>query len=237
MTQRFKDKDPADVVTVAFDFTAMAAAVTLPEVTCTVAEGTDPAPGVVLQGAPSINGAVVLQRVKSGLNGATYALQCLAYNGADRYSIEALLPVRSRPAISVAVPVYLTEAQFEQRFSAGELADLLANGARFADAENDAAGMINGYLSSRYPLPLASVPTMVVGWAADVTRYKLWSDRAPEEIRRRYEDALAQLKLLAQGTITLPPGSVAADPVGVVPISFGGYAAERVFTGDTLAGY
>ena len=118
-----------------------------------------------------------------------------------------------------------------------ELADLLASGARFADAENDAAGMIDGYLSSRYPLPLAVVPTMVTGWAADVTRYKLWSDRAPDEVRRRYEDALAQLKLLAQGTITLPPGAVAVTPTLGEQISFGGYSAPRVFTGDTLAGY
>ena len=232
MSTRFNDKDPVDVVTVTFDFTPDAPEVTSPAVTIAVVVGTDPDPSLMLVGAPLVQGAIVYQRIQGGINGNSYALQCLAFNGGDRYSIEAILPVRTRPVVSQAVARYIAEAQFEQRFGVAELSDLLSNGASFAEAENDAASLIDGYLSTRYTLPLVSVPMIVKGWAGDITRFKLWDDHAPEEVRRRYEDALAQLKLLAQGTIALPPGS---DGTPSAPgVAFGGYSATRVFTSDTL---
>lgn len=235
MTTRFIDKDPADVVTLTFDFSADAAAVTSPAVTIAVVGGTDPDPSLMLVGAPVLDGAIVLQRVQGGVNGALYSLQCLAFNGGDRYSIEALLPVRTRPVVSGLAPRYITEAQFEQRFGIGETADLLANGASFAEAENDAASLIDGYLATRYTLPLLSVPMIVTGWAADITRFKLWDDHAPEEVRRRYEDALASLKLVSQGMIALPPGSDGTP--AAQGMAFGGFNAGRVFTSESLAGF
>lgn len=100
---------------------------------------------------------------------------------------------------------------------------------------DDAASLIDGYLLTRYTLPLVSVPSLVVAWAADIARFKLWDDRAPEEVRKRYEDALAQLKLLASGAMSLPPGSDGAKPAASVV--FASYSAPRVFTAQTLAGY
>ncbi len=235
MTTRWKDKDPADVINVEFDFSADATAVTAPSVTITLAAGTDPDPSLMLVGAPTVSGAIVYQRIQGGVEGASYALQCLAYNGADRYSIEAILPVRARPTLSTAVPIYLPESAFEQRFGQPELTDLLASGASYADIENDAAHLINGYLAARYVLPLSTVPLLVRNLAADITRFKLWRDRAPEEIRQRYDDALARLKMLSQGLISLPPGSDGSKPSPGV--TFAGYCAERVFTGSTMRGY
>lgn len=232
MTTRFTDKDPADVITLTFDFSQDAAEVTAPTVTIATAQGTDPDPTLMLVGAPSVDGAFVRQRVQGGINGNSYALQCLAFNGSDRYSIEAILPVRTRPTLSTAVARYITEAQFEQRFGSAELSELLGEGSSFADVENDAASLIDGYLSSRYTLPLVSVPMIVTGWAADITRFKLWDDHAPEEVRRRYEDALTALGHLAKGVISLPPGSDGAP--SAPGTNFGGYSAERVFTADTL---
>jgi len=232
MTIRFIDKDPGDILTVTFDFTADAEAVTSPTITVTVLQGTDATPAAILLGAPTIEGAIVRQRVQAGADGvARVPLELPDFAGELRL-MEAILPVRARPMGSPAVPVYLTEAQFEQRFGQTELGELLGSGSNYAEAENDAAGLVNGYLSARYTLPLTSVPKMVQGWVADITRYRLWDDHAPEEVRRRYEDALAQLKLLAQGTIALPPGS---DGTPSAPgVAFGGYSATRVFTSDTL---
>lgn len=235
MTTRYDDKDPADVITVEFDFGELADSVSAPTVSITVLAGADPDAATMLDGSPNTIGAKVFQRIRNGVAGVDYALQCLAYNSADRYSIEAILPVRARPVASNAVPVYLTEAQFEKRFGQGELADLLSGGTNYAEAENEAAGLVNGYLSARYTLPLASVPTMLQGWVADITRYRLWDEHAPEEVRRRYEDALAQLKLVSQGVIALPPGIDGA--AAAQPLNFGGYSARRVFTDCTLKGY
>lgn len=126
---------------------------------------------------------------------------------------------------------YITRTQFEKRYGEAELADLTETN-DFDAAESDAAAIIDGFLASRYSLPLASVPALVANWAGDITRFKLWDERAPEEVRARYDDALAQLKMLAQGQIALPPdaqGNSAASS-----ISFGGYSSERVFTAGTL---
>jgi phage gp36-like protein len=130
---------------------------------------------------------------------------------------------------------YVTREDFEEAFSITELADLIAGGADFERQEAAAASMINGYMASRYPLPLASVPDMVAAWALDVTRYRLWSDQAPEEIRRRFEDVLAQLRDLAAGRISLPPG--ASGTPQAVGFNAEGYSNDRVFTASTLADY
>lgn len=130
---------------------------------------------------------------------------------------------------------YITQEIFEQHFGRTELDDLLADGNDFAKVEAGAASLIDGYLASRYTLPLASVPELLKAWALDITRFRLWDEQAPEEVRRRYEDALAQLRDLAAGRIALPPG---ADGAPTTPaIDFDGYAADRVFTADTLSGF
>ena len=126
---------------------------------------------------------------------------------------------------------YITRSQFEKRFGEVELSDLTESN-DFDAAAADAQSIIDGFLASRYSLPLANVPSLVTGWAGDIARFKLWDERAPEEVRARYDDALAQLKMLAQGLIALPPdaqGNAAASS-----ITFDGYSAERIFTSDTL---
>ena len=131
---------------------------------------------------------------------------------------------------------YCTTSHFNEAFGASELADLTGEDAHtFARAEADAAGIIDGYLASRYTLPLAVAPTMVIGWALDITRYRLWDERAPEEVRRRYEDALGQLRDLARGLISLPPGTDGTP--ASAGLGFDGYCADRVFTAETLADF
>jgi len=126
---------------------------------------------------------------------------------------------------------YLTRAQFEKRFGADELAELTESN-DFNAAAGDAKSMIDGYLASRYTLPLEYVPALVTAWSADITRFLLWDERAPEEVRRRYEDALSQLKQLSQGLIHLPPDSLGTKPAS--SIAFAGFSADRVFTSDSL---
>lgn len=133
------------------------------------------------------------------------------------------------------VTQYITETEFEARFGADELAQL-SEATDFKAAATDASNTIDGYLATRYTLPLSSVPATVKAWAGDIARYRLWDDRAPEEVRRRYEDAIRQLEQLARGLFGLPPGADGVKPVGG-GTSFAGFSAERTFTADTLRGF
>ena len=131
---------------------------------------------------------------------------------------------------------YLTSAQFAVSYGEAELSELTDDdGSIFTAAEAKAASMIDGFLQVRYTLPLAYVPELVLAWAGDITRFRLWADRAPQEVRDRYEDAVKQLTLLAAGRMALPPDvlGVAADK----PAMFQGESAERVFTAESLADY
>lgn len=129
---------------------------------------------------------------------------------------------------------HTTKSELEARFGIDEIADLEEGNDIYA-AISDAGGLIDGYLAAKYTLPLAYSPSILVGVASDIARYKLWDERAPEEVRKRYEDALALLKDIARGLISLPP-----DAKGAAPTSSGGieyFSQSRVFDEDSLADY
>lgn len=85
--------------------------------------------------------------------------------------------------------------------------------ARIAEAIDSAAGVIDGFLARRYPLPLNPVGTIVVEWSRAITRYLLHKDRISnaqdDPILRDYRDALKLLQLTADGKFSLG----ANDPV------------------------
>lgn len=87
-------------------------------------------------------------------------------------------------------------------------------------ALDDASSEIDGFLSVRYSLPLAEVPGMLVRICCDIARYRLWSDDATEQIRQRYEEAIATLEKLASGTMALTLGE--DDAAAEVPATPGG---------------
>lgn len=90
-------KDPAEVVTITFDFSAMAAALNTATLAVTVLNGrADPSPASILSGALNTSGALVIQRITGGQDGTTYALRCVA-NDADGevHVLTAALPVKT----------------------------------------------------------------------------------------------------------------------------------------------
>jgi phage gp36-like protein len=119
---------------------------------------------------------------------------------------------------------YATQADLETRFGVDELTQLTdRTGAGVPDAGivaralSDADAEIDGYLASRYALPLATVPPVLARIACDIARYRLWEDRASEEVRRRYEDARRALESIAKGVISLglPEANAAPALAGV----------------------
>ncbi|WP_281545898.1 phage protein Gp36 family protein [Grimontia sp. SpTr1] len=105
---------------------------------------------------------------------------------------------------------------------------------------NDATGLMNSYLGTRYPLPLLEVPDLLTRLCVDIALYWLADDAggATEEKRQRFEDAIQWLENIAKGRVELgldaptddEPGSLNDD--GMVFTS-----AERLFSRAGLERY
>ncbi len=94
--------------------------------------------------------------------------------------------------------MYATEEDLIKRFGAEieNLKAMLPENAIF-DAIQDATEEINGHIGGRYNLPLPDVPSNLKRMACDIARYRLYFQQPTEEVRKRYEDAIAFLKRVA----------------------------------------
>ena len=112
----------------------------------------------------------------------------------------------------------------------GAIVDAVVDGA-LADADAE----IDGYLVGQYLLPLASVPKNLVALACDIARYKLFDDRATEQVRQRYDDAVKYLRSVGKGELSLglDAANQPAPPTGGPKID----GPERTFSKDTLNDY
>lgn len=105
-------------------------------------------------------------------------------------------------------------------------------------AVTDAEAETDGYLAKRYPVPLTKIPTVIKKYVKDIAVYNLISrigvDNSQREAnyRKRYEDAIRFLELLAKGTveigITLPAAQAASG--------FQMTGQPRLFDRDSLKG-
>ena len=100
----------------------------------------------------------------------------------------------------------------------------------------DADNLINGYVGSKYDVPLAAVPDLVRTWAVSIARYILHRNGAPDHVTQDYKDAVAALKDVAAGKIALPVSA------GASPLQAGGNQVmsatpAEVFTADRLRGW
>ncbi|MCL2346459.1 MAG: DUF1320 domain-containing protein [Desulfobulbus sp.] len=115
--------------------------------------------------------------------------------------------------------MYATANDMMDRFGDAEMMQLAerAGSEVIEQALDDATAEIDIYLSNRYRLPLDPAPPVIRRVACDIARYRLFDNAAPEEVRRRYEDALRLLRSLANGTASLGlPGLVEPNGEAVV---------------------
>lgn len=109
------------------------------------------------------------------------------------------------------------------------LADRTGNGAADASTVHralaDAAALIDGYIGVRVALPLNPVPAVVKNLSIDIAIYRLATDAGllAEDMRKRYEDAIAFLRDVARGLATIPvpkpvdaPKTDASSPQSVI---------------------
>ena len=103
-------------------------------------------------------------------------------------------------------------------------------------ASAEASSYVTG---AGYCLPLSVVPEVLLGYVLDIARYRLEHINAREDVRKRYEDAINWLKMLAAGKVDLgiPCGmdaEIDAQQGTASPV----YASNsRVFNNASLAEY
>lgn len=101
-----------------------------------------------------------------------------------------------------------------------------------ADAE------IDGYCGSRYTVPFATVPALIKALSIEIAVYYLYKRRTvPEKIEKAYDKALARLKDIARGILSL-----GVDPPPAASTSGGGAEcnkteSDRIFTLDKMSGF
>jgi len=104
--------------------------------------------------------------------------------------------------------------------------------AAIADADN----LINGYVGTRYQVPLASVPDLVRTWSVSIARYILHRNGAPDHVAQDYKDAISGLKDVAGGRLALPIASGGTPPAANTGQVNSAHPAE-VFTPERLRGW
>lgn len=100
-------------------------------------------------------------------------------------------------------------------------------------ALQSASDEIDSFIGVRYRLPLAHVPGILRNHCVDIAVYRLAlsADVLSEEHRRRYEDAIAHLKRLADGKATLVfPADPEAPDEGTGPRPIVSEGPPRLFS-------
>lgn len=111
-------------------------------------------------------------------------------------------------------------------------AQALANVER---ALRDAGNTIDGYISSRYQLPLSRVPAILELHCCQVARYFLYDDDATKQVESLYQASIKYLRDVSSGAADLgltAVGTTAPASAGAEMVSSG-----RVFNRDTSKGF
>ncbi len=111
------------------------------------------------------------------------------------------------------------------------------NQARVDEAIKGADAEINSYCATKYAVPFTTVPDIVKSLSVEIAIYNLHKRRTiSEEIEKRYDKAIAKLKDISRGLITL-----GVDPAPAATTEGGAETnkteSDRVFTRDSLRNF
>ena len=98
----------------------------------------------------------------------------------------------------------------------------------------DATDEIDGYLGSRYTLPIEPAPDILKRLCVDISLYRVSSeaDTGTEERRTRYKDAVKLLEQISKGVVTL--GLPQPEPKTVHQVRTSG--SPRRFSRESMTG-
>lgn len=111
---------------------------------------------------------------------------------------------------------------------------------RVDQAIADADQEIDGYVGTRYTVPMSPVPAILKKVSVDISIHNLFGRRSrkePEERAERYKGAVDLLKQIAKGAFSLGP----SDPDGNPPASdapeMSADNPQRTFTRGSMEGF
>jgi phage gp36-like protein len=140
---------------------------------------------------------------------------------------------------------YATLAQMTERYGRAVMVALtdreeVATGeideAVVTRALDEAGAMIDGYLASRYALPLSATPPFLTDLAQAIAIWKLHLSEPDPKITKDYDQALRALRDVASGALRIPGAA------GVEPAATGGSGAritdrDRPLTAENMKGF
>jgi phage gp36-like protein len=117
------------------------------------------------------------------------------------------------------------------RLGTGTIDDRVLN-----QAIQDASAIMDGYLGSRYQLPLANVPQSLIPLACNMTRYQLYDNEASEQVTERNKAALKFLESVAKGELSLgiSTGGESATSTDFAEMQSAGSVFSRVNSSDFI---
>lgn len=106
----------------------------------------------------------------------------------------------------------------------------------------DASTEIDTILGARYPVPVSGSVPYLVSVCCDIARYHLYDDVVPDTVKKRYDDALKQLREIVKGNgeLVLDGGSVVPDKSASGQSNGGVTIAAprtRIFSDESLKGF
>ncbi|WP_051327183.1 gp436 family protein [Desulfatibacillum aliphaticivorans] len=107
-----------------------------------------------------------------------------------------------------------------------------------AGAIADADSEIDSYCGTRYDIPLSPAPGMIRKISVDIAIYNLYGRRSmgpPENVEKRYNNAVRFLRDVSSGKVTL--GASAPEPQSSSGPQSTTDKDDRVFTATTLANF
>lgn len=140
---------------------------------------------------------------------------------------------------------YITQADLVEQISDSQLIQL-TDDAKLGTVDTDtvaraitaAEAEVNGYLATRYTVPVAApVPDLIKKWALDIAVYNLYRrrQRMPGDVRTAYEDTIKALTQVAKGTITLGVDPAPAESSDAKEGEV--FGPDRVFDRDKLGSF
>jgi phage gp36-like protein len=124
---------------------------------------------------------------------------------------------------------YVTQAQYIARFGQAELIELTdrspepmdaVDSAVYNAAANSADGVVDGYLRSRYVVPMASVSEDLRFHCGAIVRAILYRDNRTQIVQLDYDNAMLWLKDVQAGRVLLDAATATPAPgVGIVGLA------------------